>query len=245
MRPGPKDLTVVYEDRAMIVINKPAGLLTVPLDRRSEAASVEELLVGYLRSRGKRRPFVVHRIDRDTSGLVLFAVRGDAQQRLKDQFRRHEAERIYLAVVYGHPSPPTGTWRDRLVWDKRALIQKETHPRDPQGTDASCEYRVVERFKNSSLLEVRLITGRRNQIRLQARLRGHTLVGEQRYTFGPDDLRSVEFPRQALHAARLSVRHPQSGRLMQFEAPIPADLEGLIAKLRRDASKVDTTASKR
>jgi 23S rRNA pseudouridine1911/1915/1917 synthase len=225
-------LEIVYEDEALIVVNKPAGLLAVPLGRRRDADSVEEALVAHLRPRGKRRPLVVHRIDRDTSGLVVFATRADAQQRLKDQFRRHEPERVYLAVCYGHPSPPQGTWRDRLVWDQQALIQKETHPRDPRGKEAVCEYRTVERFRETSLIEVRLRTGKRNQIRLQARLRGHTLVGEQRYVYGPDALRTVEFPRQALHAHQLAIRHPVTGEALRFAAPLPQDMARLIARLR-------------
>lgn len=229
--PRPGELPIVFEDDALIVVNKPAGLLTVPLPRREEAASVEEALAEHLRSKGRRRPYVVHRIDRDTSGLVMFATRPDAQTRLKEQFRRHEAERIYLAVVYGVPNPATGTWRDHLVWDQDSLIQKETHAQDPRASEASCDYEVLEDFGNTALIQVRLITGRRNQIRLQARLRGHTLVGEQRYVFGPQDIRNIEFPRQALHAWRLGVVHPLTGRPMQFEAPVPADMDDLISEL--------------
>ncbi len=194
---------------------------------------VEEQLTIHLRPRGKRRPLVVHRIDRDTSGLVVFAVTPQAQTRLREQFKRHDAERIYLAVVYGHPEPPRGVWRDQLAWDHRALIQKATHPRDPRGKEAVSEYRVLDRFPGTALIEVRLVTGKRNQIRLQARLRGHTLVGEQRYTYGPDSLREVVFPRQALHAFRLGFRHPESGALLEFEAPLPADMEELVGRLAR------------
>ena len=110
----------------------------------------------HLKSKGRRRPFVVHRIDRDTSGLVMFATRADAQGRLKDQFRRHEAERIYLAVVYGVPSPSRGTWRDHLVWDQAALIQKQTHARDPEASEATCDYEVLETFGDTALIEVSL-----------------------------------------------------------------------------------------
>ena len=231
---GPsRDLRIIYEDDALLVLNKPAGLLVVPLERRSDAPSVYEEIKDHLRTRGKRRPFVVHRIDRDTSGLVVFAKRADAQARLKEQFKRHEPERVYRAVVYGHPQPPAGTWRDHLVWDQDALIQKETSPRDPRGKEAASEYRVIESFRDASLIEVRLVTGKRNQIRLQARLRGHMLVGERRYVFGPDHLRSINFPRQALHAYRLSFRHPFDGRVMEFEAPMPADMADLIARLGR------------
>jgi 23S rRNA pseudouridine1911/1915/1917 synthase len=229
---GSDALHVVYEDDTLIVVDKPAGLLTVPLDEQGGEPSVQNELVVHLRGRGKKRPLVVHRIDRDTSGLVIFATRGDAQQRLKDQFRRREPERRYLAVVYGVPSPESGTWVDHLVWDQRALIQRETHPKDPLGKEARSEYRVVETLRGASLVEVRLITGRRNQIRLQARLRGHTLVGEQRYIFGPAALRGIPFPRQALHAWRLAFAHPVTSRPLSFEAPIPDDMAGLLTMLR-------------
>ena len=229
-----RDLRIVYEDEALIVLNKPPGLLAVPLplERRFDAPSVFEDLRQYLRGR-RRRPFVVHRIDRDTSGLVLFAKSETAQQALKRQFLNHEPERVYRAVVYGRPSPPEGTWRDHLVWDLKALIQKETHPRDPRGKEAISHYRVVEPLDAASLIEVRLVTGKRNQIRIQARLRGHMLVGEQRYTYGPDTMRTITFPRQALHAFRLAFRHPDDDRALRFEAPMPDDLTALVARLRQ------------
>src|SRR5262249_14728543 len=227
-----RDLPVVYEDDALIVLNKPPRVLAVPLERRDAARSVLEDLKDYLGRRGRRRPLVVHRIDRDTSGLVVFAETAPARDALKAQSERREPARVYLAVVYGHPVPSSGTWRDTLVWDTKALIQKETSARDPRGKDAVCRYRVVERLAGASLLEVTLVTGRRNQIRIQARLRGHTLVGEQRYTYGPPDLRPIAFPRQALHAHRLVFRHPTDGREMRFETPLPADMSDLVARLR-------------
>jgi 23S rRNA pseudouridine1911/1915/1917 synthase len=235
-RPAPLEpggLQIVYEDDSLLVLNKPPGLLAVPLARRDEAPSVYGHVEQHLRTRGKRRPHVVHRIDRDTSGLVVFAKHTRAQERLKDQFRRREPERVYLAVVYGHPDPPAGTWRDYLVWDPESLVQKETHPRDPRAREAISEYRTLETFDGASMIEVRLHTGKRNQIRLQARLRGHTLVGEQRYVFGPESLRPIAFPRQALHAWRLAFRHPEDARRVHFEAPLPADMESLLARLRR------------
>ena len=229
-----RDLPIVYEDDTLVVLDKPPGLLAVPLPlrRRENARSVFDDLKVYLRRRGRRRPFVVHRIDRDTSGLVVFAKSVDAQDHLKGQFKRHLPERVYQAVVYGHPSPSSGTWRDHLVWDDRSLIQKETHPRDPRGKEAISHYTVLEKLKGAALIEVRLVTGRRNQIRIQARLRSHTLVGEQRYTYGPDMLRSIAFPRQALHAHRLAFKHPVDGREMRFEAQLAPDIKDLIVKLR-------------
>ncbi len=246
-RPSPYragDLRVLYEDDDLIAVNKPPGVLTVPLPSESAAPSVAEQVARHLRSHRTRRPFVVHRIDRDTSGVVLLAKHAEAHAALKGQFLRQEPERVYRAIVYGHPSPPAGTWRDHLVWDQRALIQKETHPRDRGGREAISHYRVVERFADASLIEVRLVTGKRNQIRLQARLRGHMLVGEQRYVFGPPDLRSIPFPRQALHALRLTIAHPATGAPLTFEAPLAADLRDLIATLRA-APGLERTSSPR
>jgi 23S rRNA pseudouridine1911/1915/1917 synthase len=229
------DLPIVYEDESLIVLNKPAGLLAVPLppQRRHDARSVFADLEIYMRRRGRRRPFVVHRIDRDTSGLVLFAKSEPSQRTLKAQFKRRLPERVYQAVVYGLPSPSSGTWRDHLVWDVKALIQKETSPRDPRGKEAISHYRVLERLAGASLIEVSLVTGKRNQIRIQARLRGHTLVGEVRYVYGPEELRPIAFPRQALHAHRLAFRHPDDDRQMSFEVPLPDDMAALVARLRR------------
>jgi 23S rRNA pseudouridine1911/1915/1917 synthase len=229
--PIANDLRILYEDDVLLVVDKPAGLLVVPLERRRDAPSVYDILTDHLRSK-RRRPFVVHRIDRDTSGLVVFTKDARTQQALRNQFKAREPERVYLAVVYGRPNPPAGTWRDRLVWDTAALIQKETHPRDPRGKDAISDYRVVESFKGASLVEVRLVTGKRNQIRLQARLRGHTLVGEERYVYGPDALRPIQFNRQALHAHRLTFRHPADDRMVHFESPLPPDFQALLAQLR-------------
>jgi 23S rRNA pseudouridine1911/1915/1917 synthase len=227
------DLDIVYEDDALLVINKPAGILSVPLERNPGVPSVYALIAKRLRSHGKRTPFVVHRIDQDTSGLVVFAKNEDIQARLKTQFKKRQPERVYLAIVYGYPEPPQGTWRDTLVWDEKALIQKQTHPRDPRGTEAISHYRTVETFRDAALIEVRLATGRRNQIRLQARLRGHTLIGEQRYVYGPDVLRPIAFGRQALHAARLVLRHPLTDQPLTLEAPLPNDLQDLLTALRR------------
>jgi 23S rRNA pseudouridine1911/1915/1917 synthase len=208
-------LRILYEDRFLIVLNKPAGVLAVPLERRGEETTIFDQIE-----------------DRDTSGIVLFAKDGATQAALKRQFRERTPQRIYLAVVYGHPNPASGTWRDYLVWDRKALIQKETHPKDPRAAEAISQFKVVETFATTSLVEVRLTTGKRNQIRIQARLRGHTLVGEARYTYGPDHLRPIPFKRQALHAWRLSFVHPADDRRLTFEAPLPDDMKQLLAQLR-------------
>ena len=227
------NLDVVFEDDALVIVNKPAGVLSVPLERNPGVPSAYALLEQRFRSHGKRRPFVVHRIDQDTSGLVVFAKDPTSQQRLKAQFAQRQPERVYLAVVYGHPSPADGTWRDVLVWDTKALIQKATHPRDPRGSEAIADYRTVERFRDAALIEVQLRTGRRNQIRVQAKLRGHTLVGEERYVYGTEALRPIPFGRQALHAYRIGFVHPLEDRDVLVEVPPPADFQDLLLRLRR------------
>jgi 23S rRNA pseudouridine1911/1915/1917 synthase len=224
---------ILYEDDFLLVVNKPAGLLTVPLEGRREAASAYDHLEDHLRPSGKRRPLVVHRIDRDTSGLVMFAKTSAARQALQDQFRRREPERVYWAVMYGQPEPAEGTWRDRLAWDARTLLQKRARAGDPKGVEAISHYRVLETMAGTSLVEVRLETGKQNQIRIQAGLRGHVLVGERRYVDEAGASEAVAFPRQALHAHRLSFRHPGDRRPISVEARPPADFRALLAQLRR------------
>jgi len=235
-RSGPAgDLDIVFEDDDLLVVNKPAGILSVPLERKPDVPSVYERIEDRFRSHGKRRPLTVHRIDQETSGLVLFAKHAQAQQFMRAQFARREPERVYLAVVYGHPDRPSGTWRDMLVWDTKALMQKVTYARDAQGMDAISEYRVVESFRDAALIEVRLRTGRRNQVRIQAGLRGHSLVGEERYVYGSVTRRTIAFGRHALHAFRLSCEHPADRRTLTFEAPPPGDFRELLTRLRRTA----------
>lgn len=252
-------LHIVHEDDGIIVVNKPAGLLTVPLEPKQDP-SVLEMLEAHLRSHGKhRQSLAVHRIDRDTSGLVLFAKQARAQDVLKEQFLQHEPERIYAAIVYGLVQPASGTWQDFLVWDQRTLSQKPARPEDPRAREAISEYRVVEAFPGpvpvagratgasvvgassaggaivaaASLLDVKLHTGKRNQIRIQAALRAHRLIGEKLYARGIDPRGEIPFPRQALHARRLSFQHPLTDRPMTFEAEMPDDMQALLDRLRR------------
>ena len=222
-------LQILYEDETLLVVNKPAGLLTVPLGR---GPSVFNLLADHLGPRRRRTPFVVHRIDRDTSGIVVFAKTAAAQQAIKDQFARRRPERVYWALVHGSPHPARGRWRDHLAWDDDALRQTVTGAKDPRGVEAISDYRVLETFGDSSLVEVRLHTGKRNQIRIQAAVRGHELVGERQYTGGPSNRTGPTHPRQALHAHRLAFAHPVDGRPLRFEAPLPDDLLDLLRRLR-------------
>ena len=225
-------LDIVYEDEALIVIAKPAGLLTVALDNKLHEPSLHDQIKQHLRSQGKRRPFVVHRIDRDTSGLVVFAKTPQAQEQIKAQFERREPERIYWAVVYGHPKPDAGTWQDFLVWDQDHLIQRPARASNKLAKEAISHYRLLEKYPLASLLEVRLVTGKQHQIRVQAGRRGHPLVGERQYVFEPAPRQPIDFPRQALHAYRLGFRHPLNDRLLNFEAPLPEDFQSLLSALR-------------
>jgi 23S rRNA pseudouridine1911/1915/1917 synthase len=139
-------------------------------------------------------------------------------------------------IVHGHPQPEVGEWHDRIVWNDTALLQRPARANDPRGIDAACEYRVVEGLGATALLEVRLHTGKQNQIRVQAQMHGHPLVGERRYIDRDGPRADRSFPRQALHAYRLAFRHPADDREIQFEAPIPKDLRELLARLRRSGA---------
>lgn len=228
-------MAIVYEDDVLVVVDKRPGLLAVPLERHPDAPSVAALLEQRYRSHGKRRPVVVHRIDQDTSGLVIFAKDAESAHFLTAQFRRREPLRQYLAIVHGRPEPPAGTWRDWLLWDVKALIQKPAAPGARGAEEAISEYRTIERLRGAALLEVRLTTGRRNQIRIQAARRGHPLVGERRYgEAGP--IGRIRFERHALHASRLEIVHP-SGELMTFDAPLPPDFASLLVRLRPRGSR--------
>jgi 23S rRNA pseudouridine1911/1915/1917 synthase len=233
-------LQLLYQDDDLVVADKPAGLLTVPLDDDPDSPSALELLRQRFRSHGGREPLVVHRIDRDTSGVVLFALNRRARGLLAAQFADRAPERVYLAIVHGHPHPSAGHWADRLVWDDEACLQRPARPGDPRAVDAMSDYRVVEAFEAASLIEVRLQTGRQGQIRVQAQLRGHPLAGDRRY--GPRGVTAPEaitFPRQALHAHRLVFAHPADRRRVEVTAPPPSDFEALVTRLRR-AQRGDT-----
>ncbi|MGE5361816.1 MAG: RluA family pseudouridine synthase, partial [Bacteroidales bacterium] len=177
-------LHIVFEDAALVVVDKPAGILVEPLPGDDAEVTLRDLIADRLRSAGGARALVVHRIDRDTTGLVVFAKDARAQAVLKRQFERRTARRVYLAVVSGTLRERDGTWTDALVWDKSRLVQRRARRDDPRTVvkEATASYRVLEQFDDATLLEVRLHTGKRNQIRVQAALRHHPLVGEHIYT---------------------------------------------------------------
>jgi len=234
-------LRIVYEDATIVVVDKPAGLLVEPLPRRKgEEPTLVDLIADRDRHRPRVRTYVVHRIDRDTSGLVLFARTITARDALAAQFARHTPERVYQALVVGHPSPPAGTWRDVLAWDSSSLRQRRAHGRDARGKAAEARYRVTETFEGAALVEVSLVTGKRNQIRVQSAMRGHPLLGEKQYRSNSqrddEEKTGVDLPRidrQALHAHRLGFMHPATREPVEFTSPMPDDMAGLVKKLRR------------
>jgi len=235
-RQGPRrsgSLDIVFEDRDLLVVAKPAGLLTVPHPEQPEAASLVDVIADYWRSHGRRTPLAVHRLDRDTSGLVVFARTDEAQEALKDQFASRRPERVYLAVVHGTPSPDRAAWRTWLTWDPRARVQRPVEPHHPRGYEAISRYEVQRRFTGASLLQVGLETGKRHQIRVQAWLAGHPLIGERIYTGppAPAPVRPIEFARQALHGTRLAFVHPRTGIRLAFDLAMPADMHALIGML--------------
>jgi 23S rRNA pseudouridine1911/1915/1917 synthase len=230
-------LHIIYEDDSFLVLNKPVGLLSVPLPDQPDQPSLYDLIRAHLRSHRNITPLIVHRIDRDTSGLVIFAKTSNAQHKLKEQFQQRECERVYLALVYGGPTSDAGVWRDKLLWDEQAMKQRPANNRDPRAKDAVSRYRRLESFTGASLLQVNLVTGKRNQIRIQAGLRGFPLIGEKKYIYENSPPRTIKFGRQALHALRLGFKHPIDGRALKFEIDPPEDFQKLLQSLRTQESK--------
>jgi 23S rRNA pseudouridine1911/1915/1917 synthase len=229
-------LNVVHQDEAIVVLDKPPGLLVEPLpDRAGEESTLLDLLADHYRHERRARSYVVHRIDRDTSGLVLFARTPSARDGLKEQFEQRTPERVYQAVVLGRPMPPEGIWRDTLAWDPSSLRQRQAHGRDARGKDAEARYRVLDQFAETAVVEVSLVTGKRNQIRVQAAMRGHPLLGERQYRFGapPEPPSLPHINRQALHAWKLGFVHPTTGRRVSYTSPLSDDIETLLRALRK------------
>lgn len=220
---------VVHEDDDVVVVEKAPGVLTVPAPN-DKSVSLLDRLEHHYRKRGLRGVSLeaVHRIDRYTSGLVAFARHGTARVALRSEFAGGRPERVYLAVVEGRLPDERGRLRHRLAENPKSL-KVHTVPAGAEGRDAACSYRVLERFADATLVEVRLETGRRNQIRVQFAAEGHALVGDVGYG-RPSPL----LGRVALHAFRLGFRSP-SGKDLVFQSDPPKDFRDLLAALRRSA----------
>ncbi len=228
-------LDILHEDAQIVIVNKPAGLLSQPTPAR-EPHTLVELVGRYLaRKHGIRRPYVgmVHRLDQDTSGAILVVTAARALRPFQAIFRTHAIERPYLAVVEGIFATPAGRIDLPLVADRgdgRRGVARRPH----EGVSAVTHYEVVERFGQvASLVACRLETGRTHQIRIHLAELGHPVVGDRVYRprRGPEF--PIPFERQALHAQALGFVHPISRQELHVQAPLPADLAGLIAGLRQ------------
>ncbi len=258
VRPEPvKGLRVIHEDDSILVIDKAAGLLVHPAPGQSSGTLVNALLYqgGDLSTLGgDERPGLVHRLDRDTSGVMVVARTDDAHRSLVEQFKARETGKEYLAIVEGHPR------EDRGAID--APIGR--HPRDrtrmavrTDGRPARTRYEVVERYPKHALVRCRPETGRTHQIRLHLARLGTPILCDavygRRFRVSESELRGRkkaegETPvlgRQALHARRLAFRHPGTGARVEFEAPVPRDLEATLAILREEAAAAALPAARR
>ncbi len=228
---------LLHQDRDVAVANKPAGLLTVPTSDRERATLISRIALAVASRRGER-PFVaaVHRLDRDTSGLVVFAISRRALESLSAQLRDRSMTRLYDAVVEGVVDVEAGSFDSALIGDglrrRRWVVRPGEH-----GKPAVTHWRVVRRFAEATHVRVALETGRTHQIRIHFAVAGFPVVGDPVYRAGRGAPMRVDFARQALHAAELLFRHPADDQAMRFRVPLPEDMERLLARLARQRSK--------
>ena len=226
-------LDVLYEDADVIVVNKPSGLVVHPAAGHASGTLVNALLhhcrdlagIG-----GERRPGIVHRLDKDTSGALVAAKSDAAMAGLMAQFKRRQVEKQYLALVWGCPSPPAG--RIETLIGRSAGDRKRMSARPPRGREALTTYEVAESFGATSLLRVHIATGRTHQIRVHLSHLRHPVVGDSQYGMRHPPPLPVPAPRQMLHAERLAFAHPRTGTRVECRAPLPADFAALLKALR-------------
>jgi 23S rRNA pseudouridine1911/1915/1917 synthase len=235
-------LVVAYEDEHLIVIDKPAGLVVHPAAGNLDGTLVNALLhhcAGQLSGiGGVERPGIVHRIDKDTSGLLVVAKSDVAHEGLARQFADHSIERAYLAVCSGRPLPPAGTIRGaiaRSTSDRKKMALVGPNIQGSRGKHAVTHYRALQALESATYLECQLETGRTHQVRVHLASIGHPLVGDPVYGRSLPAIRPIlarlGFARQALHAARLGFVHPVSGQRLAFAAMLPVDMRELIVEL--------------
>jgi 23S rRNA pseudouridine1911/1915/1917 synthase len=216
-----KDLEILFEDHDLIVIIKPSGLLAIASENEKEKTAYH-ILAGHVRKTDPgKRLFIVHRLDRDTSGVMLFAKSEEVKNKLQNQWKRIVTERAYVAVVEGTVRKPEGTIASRLAETKTKLMYSTTKP--GEGVEAVTHYKVLQSSAARSLLELHLETGRKNQIRVHMKDIGHSIVGDKKYGALTNPI-----GRLALHARILAFRHPVTGQPLRFEAPIPPEFLRLV-----------------
>ena len=250
-------LDIVYEDADLLVINKPQGMVVHPAAGHHEGTLVNALLAhcgGELSDiNGVIRPGIVHRIDKDTSGLLLVAKNPEAQLNLAGQFFVHSIDRLYVAVVWGNIQEDEGTITTTIGRDPNDRLRFRVYDDPEKGKIAITHYKVIERLGFITVVECRLETGRTHQIRVHMSHIGHPLFNDERY--GGSEIRKGTIytkykqfiqncfeicPRQALHAKTLGFDHPSSGKRVFFDSPLPEDMTALIEKWRKYTATLPT-----
>lgn len=243
-------IDIVYEDNHLLIINKEAGMVVHPAYGNFTGTLVNALVYHFDNLPGGEeaglRPGLVHRIDKDTSGLLVIAKSEAALTHLARQFYEHSIERTYQAVVWGLPKQDEGSIESYLGRDPRDRKKMHSFNHDTEGKHAVTHYRVLEKFAYTSLVECRLETGRTHQIRVHMKSIGHPLFADEKYggsevIYGPVFSKYKQFvkncfalcPRQALHAKTLGFVHPQSNKQVRFTSELPQDMLLLIEKLRK------------
>ncbi|MBT0653377.1 RluA family pseudouridine synthase [Geomobilimonas luticola] len=239
-------LTILYEDRDLVVVNKPAGMVVHPGAGTSGGTLVNALLahcVDLSGVGGELRPGIVHRIDKDTSGVIVVAKHDASHQSLAHQFKEHTIKRIYLALVFG--SPKTDKGRIESVIGRHPTDRKKMSGKARHGKHAVTHWQVLGRYSGVTLLKLRLETGRTHQIRVHLSEAGHPLLGDDTYGGGGRlagirdlQLRTLirEMGRQALHAKTLGFLHPTSGEYLEFDTDLPEDMGRIIEYLENQGS---------
>lgn len=229
--PEEMDLDIVYEDEDVLVVNKPAGLVVHPAHGHYNDTLVNGLLAhchDLSGINGVLRPGIVHRIDKDTSGLLMIAKNDEAHRSLAAQLKEHSVKRAYYALVHGVINEAEGLIDAPIG---RHPVERKKMAVNLDGKEARTHYYVKERFREYTLIECRLETGRTHQIRVHLAYIGHPLVGDELYCKRKENL---GFSGQALHAYELGFVHPKSGKEMCFQVPLPVYFQAALDKLRND-----------
>lgn len=225
-------LKLVYEDAYIIVVEKKEGLLSVSTERQKERTAQHILNEYVKRSHRFNRVFVVHRLDRETSGLMMYAKDEKTQNTLRDNWHDIVTDRRYVSIVSGEMEKDCGTIESWLT--DRKLYVSSSPVDDGEGKFAVTHYKTIKRSNGYSLVELELETGRKNQIRVHMSDMGHPVIGDERYGSDCNPL-----GRLALHAFKLCFYHPVTGELMEFETPYPTAFKGLMLKKQAGTNKED------
>jgi 23S rRNA pseudouridine1911/1915/1917 synthase len=227
--PEEMPLDILYEDEAIIVLNKPPGLVVHPAVGNPSGTLLHGLLFHDPVFQTLERAGIVHRLDKDTSGVMVVAKSASSMAALQAQFKGRATEKEYLALVWGVP-PESG--RIETLIGRHPVHRKKQAVLQEEGRTAITHYRILETFDQTTLLRVRIETGRTHQIRVHTAHLGHPIVGDTVYGRARRNRLPMEPARQMLHAARLSFNHPDSGKRLSFEAPLFDDMHQLLERLR-------------